>query len=84
MVADRVSRLRNRKEERGVIDDEASCFVTKGSPNGDAAKPEHDQVVIVCWGNTEAETRTEDTTPSTVLNMDEESVAQDPSILKEF
>lgn len=77
-VAGGVSRLGRSKEKQDVVDDEALCFVTESSPGKDAAQLKHREALTVFSSNTEAETRTERTTPSTVLQIKKEPVTPDP------
>lgn len=83
-VADGGSRPRRSKEEYGVIDDEVSCPVMEGSTHRDAAQTEHRGAVMAFWGSTEAKTRTEHTTPSTVLCFNEEPATPNPFTVEKF
>lgn len=76
--------LRRSEKENEVVDEEAPCFFTDDSPDGKAGQPKHCDTVIVFWSSTKVETRTEHTTPSTVLDVDEEPVAPDPFTAGEF
>lgn len=69
--------MRGSREGQQVIDEEVPCFVTKGSPSEDAAHRDHCEATIAFWGSTETETRTRQTTLSTVLDVDDEPETQD-------
>lgn len=72
------------EDEQNVIDDKFPCFVMEGSPGEDAAQLKQCDVVIPILDNTETKTRTEHTTPSTLLNVEKEPVTQNPFTLEEF
>lgn len=80
-VADGLCCLRRNEEEKDVVDDEVIRFLTEGSSGGEAAQPDHCEVVIAFRSNTETRSRMEHTASSSVLDVDEEPVTQNPVTL---
>lgn len=79
-----MSSLRRNEKKQNIVDDKVPCFVTEGSPSKDEAQPRHREAVIGFLGSTEAETRTEHTTCSTVLEIEKEPVALDRFTMDDF
>lgn len=76
--------LGSSEDEQDVPGDEFLCFVNGSSLSGDGSQPKHCDVVIGFCSSTEEETRTEHSTPSTVLDVEKAPVALHPLTMEEF
>lgn len=63
-----------------MLDDEVLCFPTESSPVGNAAQPDYHEAVMASPSSTETEARTEHTTSSAVMCVEEEPVTPNPFI----
>lgn len=79
-----MSSLRRIKEEQDVIGDEVSYSITKSSLGGDTAQPKFYEAMVSFWSSTEAETETENKASTTVLSVENESVAPYQFTLEKF
>lgn len=73
-----------RVKEKEVIAEEVLGFRKKCSPGGDAGRPDHREAVIAFGGSIEIETRTEHINFSTVPDINDDHLGQDPFTLERF
>lgn len=67
-----------------VVDDAAPCFLTKGSPSGDAGQPDLHKAVRAFWSTTETEAGTEHRVSHTLLDVQEKPSTIDPFTPEKF
>lgn len=77
-----MSSLYKSKEEQYVINDEAQCFATKSSQDGDRAQVDHRKASVAFYDSTKTETRSEKT--KAVRSVEKEPVTPDILTLEEF
>lgn len=74
-------RLQRSEKDENVIDGKVSRFLTVNGPSEEHTQPKRREAVADFWASSKMKTRTRHTISTTVLEVEKESVRQDPLTL---